>query len=394
MNHPLKRVSYLVRNPFLYLYLKCLDCFLSFLKIFYFPSKTKKTPQNILIIQFAHKGDAILATSILPLIKKRYPETKISMLVGSWSKELLHQHPDIDFLHLFDHPKLNRSTLSFLKKWLVAFKQFFPLIQNLKKCHYTHSIDLSCYYPNSHILTWLASIPERIGYESGGGGPLLTHSHPWHYIKQHMSLYYADLLKNLNIFPEGKKPLKNSLYPTPSKESFAQLETKFSLKKPFLIFHPYSGYSLKHWQDSEWKKLLSAFKYSCYTIVFTGASSQERASIDAIIKGADHALNLAGLLSFEELKSLVFSSRALIAVDTMIGHLAASYNIPTITLFSGIADPIHWKPSHEKHLSLYTQLPCFPCLKKRGCSHLNCIRSISPDSILKALESFEIFTQI
>lgn len=377
---------YLAKNPFLYFYLRCIDFLFSVLNFFYInPKKPHWSPEKILVIQLAHKGDVIIGTSVLPLIKKKYPKASIGILVGSSSKEIIQNHPLINFVHVFDHPKLNRFTSSFIKKLRLSIRQFRQLIQELKKHEYTITIDLSCYYPNSHFLTWASKIPRRIGYKSGGGSPLLTDSIQWNYERKHMSLYHLDLLKCLNISSNRTDYLKNHL-PQYTQISFEELKMRYQIKQPFLIFHPYSGNPLKHWTENKWRLLAESFVKSAYTIIFTGGSEKERSSIENLIRGLDNTLNLANNLSFEELKILVLSSSTVVSVDTMIGHLAATYNIPTITLFSGIADPLQWKPSSKKNISLNTPTNCFPCFKKNGCSFMNCIKEISVEDVLEHLK--------
>ena len=240
MKKKLTTGPYLAKNPYLYLYLKCIDFLFFILKIFKKAPLKHSPPENILVIQLAHKGDVIIATSVLPLIKEKYPKAKIGMLMGSWSKEIIHNHTLVDFVHIFDHPKLNRSHCSFIKKLILSIRQLSQLIKDLKKHHYDISIDLSCYYPNSHFLTWRSNIPQRIGYQSGGGSPLLTDSLKWTYQRKHMSLYHLDLLKCLDISSNAADYLKSHL-PPPSTELFEKLKIQYQLKEPFLIFHPYSG---------------------------------------------------------------------------------------------------------------------------------------------------------
>lgn len=377
--------SYLVKNPFLFFYLNCLDFFFIFIKFFKTTSVKKSLPEKILIVQLAHKGDVIIATSVLSLIKKTYPSAKIGMLIGNWSKDILHNHPLIDYVHVFDHPKLNRSGLLFIKKLLLSIRQLFQLLKELKNRCYDVSIDLSCYYPNSHFLTWSSKIPRRIGYKSGGGSSLLTDSIKWVYQRKHMSLYHLDLLKCLNITSTTTNYLKSYL-PDYSSTLFEELEKKYKIKKPFLIFHPYSGNPLKHWSNTNWKKLTQSFINSSYTILFTGGTEKERALIKIITNGIDGSINLANKLSFQELQALVYSSSAIVSVDTMVGHLAANYDIPSITLHCGISDPMHWKPASKKNISLYYQTNCFPCFKRQGCLNMDCIKNISVQHVLENLK--------
>lgn len=378
---------YLIKNPFLFLYLKCLDLFFLCIKFFKSISTEKNQVEKILVVQLAHKGDVIIATSILPLIKQSYPHAKIGILISTSSKDIIQNHPLIDCIHFFDHPKLNRSNNFFIKKCILAIHQLMPLVKEIKQQHYDVSIDLSCYYPNSHYLTWLCNIPRRIGYISGGGSPLLTDSIKWTYQQKHMSLYHLDLLKFLNIYSNAVHHLKSHL-PNYSPHLFELLKIRYPIKEPFLIFHPYSGNALKHWSNDKWKQLTKSFIDSPYTILFTGGSKEERFLISNIIKDIPNAINLAGDLSFQELQALVILSSAVVSVDTMIGHLAANYDIPSVTLHSGIADPIHWKPASKNNKVINNPMPCFPCFRRKGCTSMACIQQISPELILEKLKSF------
>ncbi len=337
---------YLVKNPLLYLYLTILD---SLYKLLWLFTKTKKPiepPKNILIVHLAHRGDVILATCVLPLLKKHYPDATLNMLIGSWNQEILQDHPFLNKLHFLDHPKVNRSRLTFFKKWIHYLRQIKSLIPQLKK--YDLSIDLYPYYPNSHQITYLAKISRRIGYQSGGGSPLLTDVVPWVNKSQSIAVDFLELLKPLGIF-EDINTLKSHLSP-PCKKTFENLKKRYKLEKPYMIFHPYSGNHLKDWNNNAWRELSK--RYSDYSIIFTGRSSLEKANIDLLTQNLPHTINLAGSLSFSELKALVSNATALIAVDTMIGHLAAIYDIPSLILYSKVTDPIYWKPLSSTSFTL------------------------------------------
>lgn len=340
---------YLAKNPCLYLYLKALDAFFCLIKIFRKNLVVKAVPEKILIVQLAHKGDVMITTSVIPLIKEAYPAAIIGMLIGSWSQDVLYQHPLIDIFHVFDHPKLDRSCKCWMRKIWRWWKDVKRMIRELKAHRYDLAIDVYCYYPNSHFLTWLAKIPRRIGHQSGGGAPLLTDCVFWFDQRKHISLYHLDLLQPLEIFLKEKQWLKTCL-PRPSQNQFNVLEMQYQIKKPYLIFHPYSGNPLKNWKDGSWRKLAQLFEHFSYKILFTGGSQIERENIEKMIPNLNHALNLAGRLSFEELKALVCASSAVVSVDTMIGHLAAAYDIPSITLYVGPSDPLRWKPASCKNI--------------------------------------------
>ena len=341
------RGPYLVKNPLLYLYLKTLDSLCSLLRFFKKHKTLNKPPKKILVIHLAHRGDILLATSILPLLKNHYPTATLSMLIGSWNQEILEDHPLLEKIYFLDHPKTNRSKLSFLRKVILYLTQIKLLTPQITQ--YDLSVDLYPYYPNSHVVTWLAKIPRRIGYQSGGASALLTEAITWTNKNASIVADFVELLKPLGIFANATT-LKSNLAPF-SDEVFHDLKKKYKLEKPYLIFHPYSGNPLKDWKDSSWKALTE--KSSSHSIIFTGGSTLEKTRIDCLSQDMPNTLTLANQLSFAELKALVSNATALVAVDTMIGHLAAIYDIPSIILYSEMSDPIYWHPLSTKSLAVH-----------------------------------------
>ena len=67
-----------------------------------FLHSTKSSPKNILIIKTHAIGDVLLITPSIRHIREKFPEARISMLVGKWSKEVVEGNPYIDKLITFD----------------------------------------------------------------------------------------------------------------------------------------------------------------------------------------------------------------------------------------------------------------------------------------------------
>jgi len=69
--------KYLVKNPFLFGYLWLTDAFFSLFIRKKKENKTIDSPKKILVSNIAHFGDVIIATSVLPVIKKAFPAMEI-----------------------------------------------------------------------------------------------------------------------------------------------------------------------------------------------------------------------------------------------------------------------------------------------------------------------------
>jgi heptosyltransferase I len=326
MNRKLYRYFPLtVSNPFLYYYLKIFPCFFFFVR-----KKNKKTQpiQKILLVQLAHLGDVALLKSYIPSIQAKYPKARFGVLIGSWSQEFFENFPEIT-LHILDHWKTNRSS-GFFRKITTHIGSYFLAYQSIKQANYDMSIDISLFYPNSHILTWLTKIPERVGFFSGGCGELLTTK----YFLEENILPIQDEIENLLKLLGVNQRLKPDNQPTEN----------------LWVFHPYSGNQKKDLSENFWRVLYLFFKAHGKEVVFTGRSNRENLSIQTILGKDASQKNLCGKLCLQELETLVSKVQGIICVDTGIAHIASIYHSRIFVQFNHPLHMIRWKPRNAYSL--------------------------------------------
>ncbi len=267
-------------------------------------------------------------------MKQRYPQALIGVLIGSWSQELFEDVQEIR-QHIFDHWKLSRSP-GFFRKIKTCISSFFSSYIAIKEAKYDMSIDLSMFYPNSHLLTWLANIPERVGFFSGGCGELLT---------------------KIGFLQEKILPIQEEL-----QNLFDLVGIKLHKKQPTQstedewIFHPCSGNKAKDLSEDFWKGLFLFFKAHGKKVVFTGKSANENAFIEKILEDESITINLCGKLSLAEIEQLVSKAKGVVCVDTFIAHLASCYHQRIFVQFNHPLHMIRWKPQHA--YGLCHQLKC------------------------------------
>jgi ADP-heptose:LPS heptosyltransferase len=376
MTQTLLRGKYLVRNPLLYFFLKTTDIFFS---LFFRNKKSSPNlfPKKILLSHLGHLGDLVIATSVLPVLKKAFPEAKIGFLTGSWSQVVLKEHPLVDKLYYFDHWKNNRSQQTFFKKMSQHFISFFKCLCELKKERYDVSVDLYYYFPNSIFLLACASIPVRIGYTSGGFGSLLTESIDWRDTDNYVSEYYKELLKKIGINDLFLKDLKPSLFLSKEKNFLSKLSLK-SQQNGYIVLHIGAGMEKKEWLLEKWKELANRLLQENFFLVFTGKGRKEKEKIDWVMNGFTNVQSLCDDLSWQELLLLIQKARLLISVDTVVTHVASAFGVKNLILFSGINSPSHWKPPSSE--ALFFPEACFPCFNK-GCSSRKCLLKLEAEDV-------------
>src|SRR4030067_2417530 len=83
----------------------------------------RNTPKNILIIKTHAIGDVLLVTPSIRYIRKRFPNAKISMLIGDWSKEALKGNPYIDEIITFEDSILQKKKIIKLLHLIFQLRQ-------------------------------------------------------------------------------------------------------------------------------------------------------------------------------------------------------------------------------------------------------------------------------
>lgn len=314
-------MKYLVNNPFLLTFLKTCDAFLPKAA-----SKKIDNPKKLLLANLAHLGDLVVSTGVIESLKEAYPHLEIGFVLGSWSREVIEGHPLVTHIHLFDHWKLNRSSLPFYRKILQHFETRRQALKEIKALGYDTAIDLYPYFPNAISLLSLASIPCRIGYISGGFGSLLTDPHPWCEKDQSMAQYQGDLLS----FSQKPPSLLSDPFPLPHE---------------YIVIHMGAGTPHKEQSVDLWKKILEYFSKKNCCVVLTGKGEKEHRNIQKLCKLYPYGINLCDQLTWKQLVALIQNAKLVISVDTVVMHIASFSQTPNFILAPHLQRM--WKPDNS-----------------------------------------------
>ena len=107
-----------------------------------------------------------------------------------------------------------------------------------------------------------------------------------------------------------------------------------------VIIHPSSAKDSKNWPLHRYVKLAKFLKEIGYDPVFV-VSSNERPLFRLI---EDLGFTLMSFKNLNELASYVYESSYMIGNDSGIGHLASSFNIPTVSVFRNFRSAKLWRP--------------------------------------------------
>jgi ADP-heptose:LPS heptosyltransferase len=375
--------KYRAQNPILVLALRLLDLLGKFHARRASPLPTNR-PIRILVANWAHLGDVV---AMLPMLKHLEQDPRIGeigILVGSWSQCVVSELPFIQRIHCLDHFLLDRGPRSRIGKIYRYFLQQKRVIREIKDSHYDASVDLFTVFPPTHRLLWKARIPTRIGFECTGLGSYLTHPFKWVAGDEYI------LAKQLRLL----EPIFGSDTPrclAPTYPNFVRSDVRrcgLTPDRKYVVVHIGSG-DYRSWPLRSWIELGRALKERGADIVLTGAKGVE-AKLAGEVAEKIKAQCVAGMLSWNEFVTVVSNAATLISVDTVTGHIAACFGIPSIILLSGRWGTTFFRPNSSKAVTLTYPVGCSPCYRSTGCASMACVRMTSVQDVLRVFDDIAI----
>ena len=345
------------------------------------PGDIDRQYQRILIVRTDRLGDVLLSTPAAKALRQKFPQAYISMMVSSYAKDVLEGNPALDEVIIFDKDaKDSLGWLATLKFAWVLRKKKFDLAIVL---HPTIRV---------HLLTFLAGVPKRLGYDRKFGF-LLTHriKHTKQLGQKHESEYALDLIRYLGIAPVDKTlfmPLKQESEKW-AEALFSEAQIKDSDK--LLVIHPAASCVSRIWPGERYAQVADklAQQYGFKIIIVSGPKDLQKAEV--VIKNMrTKALNLAGKTSISQLASLLSRCQLFISTDSGPMHVASALGVPVITIFgrsqAGLS-PQRWGPLGTKSRILHKTVGCTICLAHNCQKDFACLKATTVEDVLLAAES-------
>ncbi len=326
-------------------------------------SKPLNDVKKILVSRIDHLGDVFIALSILPHIKKAFPYARVDFLAGKWSTELLKANPCISNILIYNSFVHNR-TGSLLSRLKGDIKSFVSVAKEVKKEKYDLGIDLRAYPFNSILLMYLGGVKYKTGFSTGGLGFLLDSVVPYRE-GVHETEHVGDVLGELGITVK-----KDAICPLFSISGMDEREAEdvlcnlgLDIEERFILLHSGAGRPKKQWSMDRWQELIDGIRSRCSAkiLVYDDKNILTR------------CCKLPDKLSLGAFAGIVEKTMLFIGHDSFPAHLAASLDIPTITIWSGINDHIKWQPCGDRVYLVRKDVECSPCYRGGGCQTMECM---------------------
>lgn len=352
-------------------------------KILSSQSTGKRNPRNILIIKTHAIGDVLLVTPSIRYIRKKFPNAKISMLIGDWSKEALKGNPYIDEIITFEDSILQKKKII----------KLLHLIFQLRQKKYDFCIMFHC-NPIIHLMAFLIGSPQRIGFEEENSGFSLTHKVPMEQglTGRYMADIYLDLIDSRRIIKRNNG--LDFFLKEDEKKFAASILEKYGISKNTLLVsmapgggrNPREDVLVKQWSPKGFREVAeSIIKDFNGSVIMLGSADDSVIAEEIVDNLSPTPINLCGLTTLRESAALIGESNLLITNDSAPHHIAVALGVPSITIF-GPTMPETFIPDHgrDKHLYVKSKLDCSPCYKGLfpGCKEPKCMEHVSVEQVI------------
>lgn len=276
--------------------------------------------KNILIIKMSSLGDVIHALPSLYVLRKAYPEAKITWAVHPAFAGILPGKPWIDEIYLVDRKRIKE--ISYLKQ----------VRRDLHQRHFDLVIDLQM-IAKSGIISFLSGCPTRIGYQDGREGsflfskPIAGPHKNGHIIEQ-----LLDVMRYLGCaVNQIEFPLKNFDH---EKERVTSLLDSHGIHGSYVVLVPGTRGEHKKWPIEYWGALAKRLAQQKISAVIAGTKGEmDMGKAIKNISTSPYTVNLMGETNLLELAALEQKAALHISSDTGPLHIANAVHTPIIALF-------------------------------------------------------------
>jgi lipopolysaccharide heptosyltransferase II len=295
-------------------------------------------PHKALILHPCCISQVMLATPLLAVLKRAYPQARFDWAVSDWARPAIGGNP-----HLVELISTGTTDVSQL-----SWSDLQTLIQRLRHEKYD-----TCFVPGRSSLlayiAWRAGIPQRIGINSRGRG--FAHTLPVAPPpgEKHAAAIYLSLARAIGLDTGQGERLPMGFYPSDAARTAVTKRLIDDLDwlgdVPLVIIHPGGGSGSpyedknKQWPVERQVRLANYLvRKHKVRLLLVGSAQDQTTAKDFVGLMPVRVANWTGRVSLSEIGALGEMADLYIGNDTGPTHIAAAVGCPTLAIF-GPSDP-------------------------------------------------------
>lgn len=349
--------------------------------------------RSVLVISLYFRGDSLLITPALKMLKRFLPNADVHVWVKSRSAELLKNNPHVDEVIVFDH--LRTADYEEVSGFSPGNKLSF--LRNLRGRDYDLCIDLTGKYSTA-LISLTGGFNHTSGLNYNGFGfcyDTFTGVDTQHTAGHLAEKYCLVVRETLSLTDEEWRDFAaEGFVPVYVTDEAAVERVRQEIEsaglgnsKPLIAIQPFAGWSAKEWSMANYSELVASLS-DRYDAVLIGSDS-ERIKLNILLRDSSltgQAVVHAGPIG--ESAAVISMADCFLGSDSVGLQLAGALNIPSVALF-GPTNPGFSNPQGPLHETVYFRLECSAgdneqyCTKDAGksCTTWNCMKMITPAAV-------------
>lgn len=298
------------------------------------------THRTILFMQTAFIGDVILMTAQLERWHTTFPEDTIDVMVKKGNEGLLHNHPFVRTVLIFDKSKGKAG-------------EIWRLLKEVRRAQYDVVVNHHRFF-SSGLIAGLSKAKQRIGFSKNPMSFLYTEK-----VEHEIGNGLHEVERNFKLIEAFAKwePVQPKLYPPADKRA------EFKLLGDYIVMAPASVWFTKQYPKEKWAKLIE--KLGGNDPVYLIGAPGDAELCDWIVAEASgfEVINTAGKMNLLESAALIAEAKMNYVNDSAPMHLATATNAPVTAIYCSTVPAFGFGPRSEQSIVKETthDLDCRPC---------------------------------
>ena len=339
------------------------------------------TNKRILIFNVNWLGDVLFSSAAIRNIRRNFPHSFIACIVPSRCYHILKGNPNLDEIIIYDEKDRHRGLISKLKFISLLKAKRFDIVYLLHRS-FTRA-----------FITYLAGIPQRLGYYSKKRGCLLTKKIPPPLKDSlHRIDYYLTLIERAGLRIEDR--FTDFFFNESDQQYVQEFLEREGVKQGELkvVISPAGNWPPKRWPVVRFAELIDRLSLEFKAKVIITAHINDRPLVDEILKKTGQgAINACGRLNLKQLGALFKISDLVISSDSAPLHIANSVGAKAIIGLFGptsvaVTGPYPLKNAIILQKDVGCKIPCYLV----GCKDNRCMKSIGVQDIIEEIKKFKL----
>ncbi len=320
--------------------------------------------KKILIIRTDRVGDLILSIPALRVLRNKFGQAEITMLLNRGTRDLAKVIPWIDKI--------------------MVYRNLIQTTRMLKQEGFDLAIDLIMDYQlKSALLAILSGAPHRLGFDIEGRGGFFNIRVKPDRKEKHMIEHTLDVVRAIGVDTTDKNP---EIAVSDDKKRYIEefLNQQNVFGSDLLVgIHPGGYYPSQRWLPDRFAQLADDIivRYGAGIILIEGPGEEKSVRKVASLMSRK-AIGVVGI-SLSKLPALIARCNLIVCNNSGPLHIATAVGTPTVSTM-GPTVPYLWWPKGENHIVFRKDLPCSPC-NLGVCKSHKCMKLITVEDVMGAV---------